>query len=284
MNDTYLDIHISVPPDEYIRELIPAALADHPFEGFVEDDRGIHCYIKKEDWHGEIDAVLRDIAEQFHLEFIDHIGTAEIQHRNWNEEWERTIQPIHVSDRFIITPSWHPVEPTDGKTVIVIDPKMTFGTGYHETTRLMMRMMEQYIRQGQSVLDVGTGTGILAIGAALLGASHVIGVDIDEWSLDNGIENAERNNVRGSIDIRIGSLETVPERNFDVILANIIRNTILELIDTMLEALAPKGVLLLSGLLATDRGAIEQALTERGCRVLTVLQENDWIAIASARA
>ncbi|NUN71344.1 MAG: 50S ribosomal protein L11 methyltransferase, partial [Bacteroidetes bacterium] len=277
-------IHISVPPDEYAREILPAALADHPFEGFVEDDRGIHCYIKKDDWHGEIDAVLREAAEQFHLEFIDHISTTEIAHRNWNEEWERTIRPIHVSDRFIITPSWHPVEPEPGKTVIVIDPKMTFGTGYHETTRLMMRLMEQFIRPSQRVLDVGTGTGILAIGAAMLGATNVIGVDIDEWSLENGIENAERNNVREAIDIRIGSLESVPEREFDVILANIIRNTILELLDTMLAAMAPSGTLLLSGLLATDRSTIEHALQERGCRVLTVLQENDWIAMAAARA
>lgn len=282
MNDIYLDFHISVPPDEQTREILPAALSDFPFEGFVEDDRGIHCYIKKDEWHGSIETVIREVAEQYNLELIDHISTTEIKHRNWNEEWERSIQPIHVSDRFVITPSWHPVE--DGsKTVLIIDPKMTFGTGYHETTRLMIRMMEQFISPGAAVLDVGTGTGILAIAAVKLGAASAIGVDIDEWTLDNGIENAQRNHVEEQIDIRIGSIDAVTETGFDIILANIIRNTILELLDAMLGKVAPKGTILFSGLLTADRKIIEQALNERGFSVINVLQENDWIGMAAAR-
>jgi ribosomal protein L11 methyltransferase len=282
MNETYLDIHIAVPPDEQIRELIPSAFADYPFEGFVEDDRGIHCFIKKDAWTVPVEPLIREFAELYNIPFIEYLGTTEIKHRNWNEEWEKTIQPIHVSDRFIITPSWHPVEGS-GKTVIIIDPKMTFGTGYHETTRLVMRMMETHVRTGMNVLDVGTGTGILAIGAAALGARHIIGVDIDEWSLENGIENAERNNVSDRIDIRIGSLETVPENDFDLILANIIRKTILELLDQMIEKLAPNGTILFSGLLVSDREAIESALNERGFAVTSVQQENDWIAMAAGR-
>lgn len=282
MNETFLDIHIAVPPDEHIRELLPSAFSDFPFEGFIEDERGIHCFIKKDAWNGSIEPLIREFAELYNLPFIEYLGTTEIAHRNWNEEWEQTIQPINVSDRFIITPSWHPVSGTH-KTVIIIDPKMTFGTGYHETTRLMMRLMEQYIHSGAFVLDVGTGTGILAIGAATLGAGHVIGVDIDEWSLENGIENAQKNNVREKIEIRIGSLETVPEQNFDIILANIIRNTILELIDAMLAKLSPNGTILLSGLLIADRDVIEQSLNERNYTVLSVLQENEWIAMAARK-
>ncbi|MCK9410608.1 MAG: 50S ribosomal protein L11 methyltransferase, partial [Bacteroidetes bacterium] len=238
---------------------------------------------KKNEWNGAIEPLIREFADLYNLPFIEYLGTTEVQQKNWNEEWESSIQPINVSDRFIITPSWHPVESV-GKTVIIIDPKMTFGTGYHETTRLMMRMMEQYVQSGQTILDVGTGTGILAIGAAALGATKIIGVDIDEWSLENGIENAQRNNVRDKIDIRIGSLETVPEKNFDIILANIIRRTILELIDPMLSKLSAQGTILLSGLLATDREAIEQSLTERNFTVVSVLQENEWIAMAAKHA
>ncbi len=283
MNDIYLDFHISVPPDEQTREILPAALSDYPFEGFVEDDRGVHCYIKKDEWHGSIETVIREIAELYNLSLIDHISTTEIQHRNWNEEWERSIQPIQVSDRFVITPSWHPV--TDSaKTVIIIDPKMTFGTGYHETTRLMIRMMEQYVRPDTTVLDVGTGTGILAIAAVQLGAARAVGIDIDEWSMDNGIENAQRNHVADRIDIRIGSMDVVTESSFDVILANIIRNTILELLDEMLAKIALKGTILFSGLLTTDREIITDALSKRGFNVITVLQENDWIGMAAARA
>lgn len=283
MNDIYLDFHISVPPDEQTREILPATLSDYPFEGFVEDDRGIHCYIKKDEWHGSIETVIREIAELYNLELIDHISTTEIQHRNWNEEWERSIQPIHVSERFIITPSWHPVNDAS-KKVIIIDPKMTFGTGYHETTRLMIRMMEQFITPDSTVLDVGTGTGILAIGAVMLGAKNAVGIDIDEWSLDNGIENAQRNNVESKIDIRIGSMDVVSESSFDIILANIIRNTILDLLDAMLAKVAPKGTILFSGLLTADREIITEALNKRGFTVLTVLQENDWIGMAAARS
>ena len=283
MNELYLDLHIAAPPDESVREIIPAALSDFPFEGFVEDERGIHCYIKKELWTGAPDAVVRELAETYQLQFVELISVTEVRQQNWNEEWERTIQPIAVSDRFVITPSWHPVE-DPSKLVIVIDPKMTFGTGYHETTRLMLRLMERSVHNGSRVLDVGTGTGILAIAAAILGAKEVLGVDIDEWSLDNGIENAERNGVRDRVQIRIGSLEAVPETNYDLILANIIRATILELLDAMVAKLGPHGTILFSGLLATDREIIEAALTQRGLVVRESLAENEWIALAVTRA
>lgn len=282
MNEIYLDFHIAVPPDERIREIIPSALSDFPFEGFIEDDRGIHCFIKKSEWHESIETVIKDISELFDLSFIQHLSTTEIVNKNWNEEWEKTIQPIHVSETFIIAPSWHHIEDST-KNVIIIDPKMTFGTGYHETTRLMIRLMEKYVIQESTVLDVGTGTGILAIASIKLGAKHCVGVDIDEWSLDNGIENAKRNDTNDKIEIRIGSMEVVGEFKFDLILANIIRNTILELLDAMLSKLSPNGKILFSGLLLTDREIIEQALLQRNVQVINVIQENDWIAIAAER-
>ena len=282
MNDTYLDIHISAPPDEYVRGIIPAALSDFPFEWFVEDDRGIHCFIKKEEWHGSIETIISGIAEQYQLPFVEYISTTEIVHRNWNEEWEKSIQPVDASERFIITPSWHPIH-NSYKTIIIIDPKMTFGTGYHETTRLMLRLMERFIVPDFDVLDIGTGTGILAIAAAKLGARHIIGVDIDEWSMENGVENAVRNGVHEAVEIRIGSLDVVPENNFSVVLANIIRNTILELIDPMLAKVSSNGTILLSGLLQADLNIIESALTERAFNVVSVIHENEWIALVAKR-
>lgn len=282
MNGIYLDIHIAAPPNEHIRETLPAALSDFAFEGFLEDDRGIHCFIKKDEWKESIETVIKEISERYNLPFIEYISTTEINHKNWNEEWERTIQPIHVSEKFVITPSWHPVD-DNTKTVIVIDPKMTFGTGYHETTRIMIRLMEQYLPPGTIVLDVGTGTGILAIAAVKLGAKHCIGIDIDEWSLENGIENAQRNKVRDNVDIRIGSLDMVTESNFDIILANIIRNTILELLDSMLGKLSRNGKILLSGLLISDREIIESAMDARDFKVISVIRENDWIGMIAQR-
>lgn len=282
MNEIYLDIHIAVPPDEQLRELLPAALSDYGFEGYVEDERGLHCYVKKENWHYSFETIIKEVTEQFQLPFIEYLTTTECSNKNWNEEWEKTIQPIHVTKTITITPSWHPVnEP--GNIVLIIDPKMTFGTGYHETTRLMLRLMEQHLMPNSSVLDIGTGTGILAIAAIKLGAKHAIGIDIDEWSFQNGIENAKRNNVAHQVSIRIGSLEKVPESQFDIILANIIRSTILKLLDDILAKLSPAGTVLFSGLLKSDQPILEHALQQRGVRIESLVQENDWIAIAARR-
>ncbi len=280
MNEIFLDIHIAVPPDEQVREILPAALSDLGFDGFAEDEKGIHCYIKKDLWYGSIEHIIKDLSEQLNLPFVELLSVTEIVNKNWNEEWEKSIQPIHVTERIVITPSWHPIDDKD-KMVLTIDPKMTFGTGYHETTRIMLRMMEQYITPGSTVLDVGTGTGILAIAAIKFGAHNAIGVDIDKWTLDNGLENAGRNGVLDKVVIRVGSLETVTEGSFDFVIANIIRNTILELMDGIIAKLSANGTLLFSGLLASDRTIIENALVERKFSVLSVLRENDWIGIAA---
>ncbi len=282
MNDIYLDFHIAVSPDETTREIVPAALSEYSFDGYVEDELGIHCFIKKDDWHEDIESIIKEISEQYNFPFVQYISTTEIQHKNWNEEWEQSIQPIQVSERFVIAPSWNKGK-NDTKTVIIIDPKMTFGTGYHETTRLMIRLMENYITKDSNVLDVGTGTGILAIVAAKMGAKQVVAIDIDEWSLDNGLENIQKNGVENNIEIRIGSLEVIPESNFDFILANIFRNTILDLLDAMLQKLSGKGRIFFSGLLTADQPIIEHALIERNFKIISLLKENDWIAIAAER-
>lgn len=282
MSDVFLDIHIALPPDEYIREILPGVISDLGFEGFVEDDRGIHCYIKKELWVSTMDSAIRDMSEQLHLPLFEIINITEIENQNWNAEWEKSVRPIFVTDSIVITPSWHPVD-DNGKMVITIDPKMTFGTGYHETTRLVLRAMEGLVTGTTRVLDVGTGTGILSIAAAKLGAEKAIGIDIDEWSLDNGIENTIRNKVEHIVEIRIGSLETVHENDFTLIVANIVRNTLLELLDGMIGKLAENGTLILSGLLEKDKSIIEEALVRRHLSIVSVLQENEWIALTAHR-
>jgi ribosomal protein L11 methyltransferase len=279
MTDIFLDIHFAIPPDETIREILPGVIADLGFDGFVEDEKGIHAYIKKELWIETMESAIRDLSEQLHLPSFDILEITEIRNKNWNEEWEKSIRPINVTDNIIVTPSWHPIEDST-KMILTIDPKMTFGTGYHETTRLMLRLMEQFVTPKATVLDVGTGTGILAITAIKLGAASAIAVDIDEWSLDNGKENTKRNNVDQQVQIRIGSLDVVPEDNFTIVLANIVRNTILALLDGLLLKLKPGGHLLLSGLLLRDKEIIERALEEQNIEILSVINENEWIAFA----
>lgn len=280
---TYYDIFISTPHSEELREVCTSVLADFGFQGFLEDEQGIHCYMAYKQWNNETRSELQKTLNTFRLDDCTIISETPIEDRNWNEEWEKTIQPIHVTENIIITPSWHPIQ-DDSKIIITIDPKMTFGTGYHETTRLVLRAMEKTIAKGMTVLDVGTGTGILAIAAIKLGARSAIGVDNDELCRDNGTENIRRNNVADKISILIGSVETVQENNFDLIVANIIRNTILELLHSMLAKLKNNGILILSGLLFSDREEIENALTYYHCQVSEVLQENEWIAMICQKA
>ncbi len=283
MNETYLDIFIELPNDITLHETFPTLVGEFGFEGFLEDEQGFHCYIKKKLWDDTTPQEIQDAVAVFSDVSFSIISITELQQQNWNEEWEKTIQPIHISEKIIITPSWHPIVEEKEKIVITIDPKMSFGTGYHESTRLMLRMMEQCISPHVTVLDIGTGTGVLAIAAIKLGAASALSIDIDEWSANNGNENIDRNNLRGKVEIRTGSLEVVPEISFTIILANIIRATILELLPDMISKLAPNGFLLLSGLLAEDRTGIEQALLSHHCIVTSVLQENEWIGITAHR-
>ncbi|KAB2925475.1 MAG: 50S ribosomal protein L11 methyltransferase [Bacteroidetes bacterium] len=280
MHEPYLDIHLAVPPDERTRETVTAAMAEQGADGFLEDEQGLHCYIPRSQWTGSMDEALREIEETYGVPGVQCLSISVVEERNWNEEWERSIRPIAVTDRIIIAPSWHPAVPPPGGMVLTIDPKMTFGTGYHETTRLMLRLMERHLVPGGTVLDVGTGTGVLAIAAVKMGASSALGVDIDEWTMENGPENAARNGAAGTVEFRLGSLSVVPERSFGLILANIIRTTIISLLDDMASRLAPGGTLLLSGLLTTDREPIDAALAQRGLAVAEALQENEWIGLA----
>ncbi len=282
MNIQYLDIYLSLPDNDEMKEILAMALTEYSFEGFQDDDQGLHCFIRKEKLVDTIDAIIQSVSEQYNLSGISHIRTAEIEQKNWNEEWEQSIQPIEVTEKIIITPSWHPVHREDA-VIITIDPKMTFGTGYHESTRLMIRMMERLPLTGARVLDVGTGTGILAIAAVLLGARHAIAIDVDELSLANGIENINKNAVQDRVEIRIGSLETVIESEFEFIFANIIRSTIIELMDEMTAKLSAGGTILFAGLLTADRSAVEEALTERKMKIRSILQENDWIGITAEK-
>jgi ribosomal protein L11 methyltransferase len=247
----------------------------------VDDEAGFHCYIEQSLFTEDAREIFQRAIAPAGESPIAILSEKEIANRNWNEEWEKTITPLRVSDKIIIAPSWHPATPAPGELVVTIDPKMSFGTGYHESTRLMIRLIEQYIQTSMRVLDVGTGTGVLAIVAVKLGGSSAIAIDIDEWTAVNGEENVERNELKGKIDIRHGDLAVVPESCFDMILANIQRNVILELLPEMIARLTPTGILLLSGLMVDDRSAIEQALDRNSFMTAQVIQENEWIGMAA---
>jgi len=202
-----------------------------------------------------------------------------IVEKNWNEEWENSREVIHVTDRIVIKPTFKEYTEKPNEIVLTLDPQMSFGTGDHQTTKICLIFVEKYLKPGMKVLDAGSGTAILGIAAAKLGADKVIAFDIDEWCFDNGIENAQLNDVVNKVEIRKCELKDIPEKDFDLIIANIQKNILLELADGFRERLKPNGILLLSGLLEMDREAISSKYSSLGFSELDFMQMDDWIGV-----
>lgn len=277
---TYLEISISASKPQ--QELLLPTMIELGCHGFGETDTELLCYIDKSFWSDEkfhslkndIKKIIRTISSN------SDIKIKEIQEENWNEAWEKSIQPIEVGNKITIKPSWANYENTSGRIVIQIDPKMSFGTGYHETTRLTLQLLEKYIQKNDVVLDVGTGTGILAIAAIKLGGSHALGIDNDEWSIDNAKENVSANNLSDKIEISDSALASLPETKYDLITANIMLNTILEMLPEIVNRIKPGGVILFSGLLLIDEKAFTIGIDKYGLHIKEKLTEGEWLAFA----
>lgn len=225
---------------------------------------------------------LKDKLQHLKDENLLHEFTIEeniYENRNWNEEWEQSINVIQVSDKIVIKPTFREYSSKPGQIVLTIDPKMSFGTGEHETTKLVLMLLEKYIVLGARILDVGSGTGILAITSIKLGAQHAIAIDIDEWCLDNAIENSKLNEVTNSIDIRRGEIKDIIESEFDLILANIQKNILLEIAPNIYSRLRPGGLIILSGLLNYDEEDIKTKYLELGLSYLETKTLDPWIAL-----
>ncbi|MCX7798171.1 MAG: 50S ribosomal protein L11 methyltransferase [Melioribacter sp.] len=204
----------------------------------------------------------------------------ELEDKNWNEEYEKRVNIIEVSEKLVIKPSFKHYLPKEGQVVITIDPKMSFGTGEHQTTKMVLRLLEKYVKKDDFVLDIGSGTGILAIASILLGANKAIGIDIDEWCLVNGIENVKANNLENKVEIRLAEVHQIPERDFDIITANINKNVLIDIAEEIKKKIKKTGILILSGLLDTDEEEIIKKYTSLGFFPFEKSQMDEWISIA----
>lgn len=203
-----------------------------------------------------------------------------IVQKNWNEEWEKSREVVHVTDKIVIKPTFKEYEAKKNEIVLTLDPKMSFGTGDHQTTKICLMFIEKYLKSGMKVLDAGSGTAILGIAAAKLGSESVIAFDIDEWCYNNGIENTQLNDVSDKVDIRKCELKDIEENDFDLVIANIQKNILLELAEGIKSRLKQNGLLILSGLLEMDREAIIEKYSEFGFKEIDYLKLDDWIGIA----
>jgi|WetSurMetagenome_2_1015567.scaffolds.fasta_scaffold385962_1 ribosomal protein L11 methyltransferase len=284
MAASYVEVRITA--DALLTEHLIAILGQIGFEGFWEDEGTLRAYIRAERWspalQEEVGATIR-LVTRSSRSVIPEVVVSSFEDRNWNEEWERTIRPIDVTDRITITPTWHPVRARPGQTVLTIDPKMSFGTGYHESTRLMIEMLERCVGPGIRVLDVGTGTGVLAIAALKLGATSAVAVDIDAWSYENAQENARLNHVEQCLTVMQGDISLVRGDTFQLVMANIQRNILEGIMGELAAVLSDPGILLLSGLLKGDRDAMLGSLETHGLKLHEERAENEWIGLAARK-
>lgn len=284
MGESYIEVTIA--SERSLMDHLVGILSQLGFEGFWEDDTLLKCYISSMRWTQELEREISDtvqIVARSSTTPLPKISVRLLKEQNWNEEWEKTIKPIQVTDRIMIAPSWQDPAPLTDGIILIIDPKMSFGTGYHETTRMMIKLLEKYVKEGMNILDVGTGTGILAIAGIKLGAKSAVGIDLDEWAYNNAVENASRNRVSDSIHIVLGELATAPAGPFDLIAANLQKDVIDPLLDEMTRHLASRGILLLSGLLLADRTPMLETLHRAGLSTIDEMTENEWVALAAKR-
>jgi len=207
------------------------------------------------------------------------VEESSIEEINWNEEWEKKINVIEVSDKIVIKPTFREYTPKPDQLVITIDPKMSFGTGEHETTRLVLQLLDKHIEQAKRVLDVGSGTGVLGIAASLFGAEKVVGIDNDEWCIENGNENIALNNVESKVEVRLSEIGSVNDEPFDLILANINKHILVDIAKSIVNLTILNGTIILSGLLLTDKEDILKVYSNFDLKLIEENQLGEWIAL-----
>lgn len=273
MSNIYLGYHFTIEPKELGSEILVAELGEKAFESFTETENGISAFVKKNLWD---DNILDDIyilqSEEFKIQYT----IEEIDQVNWNEEWEKNFEAIDVDGKCHVRAPFHPK--TDAEFDIVIEPKMSFGTGHHETTHMMIQHLLEIDVRGMKTLDMGCGTAILAILAEMKSAQPIDAIDIDNWCYLNSIENAERNNCQ-HITVYEGDATLLKGKKYDLIIANINRNILLNDMQSYFDCLNPKGIILLSGFYEEDIPFIDASCTEKGLTYVKKIQRNNWVSL-----
>lgn len=274
----WLEIIIKIDPEnlETISNYIFALGCD----GIHERTGDIVVYFRTDLWHAEKLIALRDYLHKTVAGFENAaIEINDVPGADWNESWKESFKPFRVGDQIVIVPDWEKYDAGPDEIKIVITPKMAFGTGHHETTRLMMGLLRRYVSRNMRVLDAGTGSGILAILSAKLGASAIVAFDTDPLAVENTRENCALNGVADTIDCIEGTIDAVQSQQFDLISANINRNVLTELAGKFERLLCEDGLLLLSGLLVTDETEVLDHYKKTGWQRIQSERENEWLAL-----
>lgn len=270
----YVEVQLELQSE--FTEILMAELAEAGFESFVETDEGLSAYIPEEDFN---ETALQELIAKYSDMTAIAGSWKSLERKNWNEEWERSYEPIEVGKEIRVRATFHEPDP-DFTYDLLIQPKMSFGTGHHETTWLVMNEQLSLPHTGLSIMDVGCGTGILAILASKLGATSLLGFDIDEWAVENTVENFAMNGLGEEAEVFKGTINEVPsEKMFGGILANINRNILLDEIPKYIQHLLPGGWLVTSGFYEMDQADIERCAEESGLKKLRSNTRNQWATV-----
>ncbi|WP_298371115.1 50S ribosomal protein L11 methyltransferase [uncultured Lutibacter sp.] len=273
MDLKYIGYTFKVAPKEPGTEILIAQLGFANFESFVENEDGVTAYIQEGDWNAEI---LNDIqilsSDEFEISYKQEV----IEQTNWNSEWEKNFNQIQVDDLVSIRAPFH--ENPNLKYDIVIEPKMSFGTGHHETTHMMVQHLLDMDLTDKKTLDMGCGTGILAIFAEMKGAKPIDAIDIDNWCYQNSIENVERNNCK-NINVFEGDASLLLNKKYDVIIANINRNILINDMEAYMNCLNENGTILFSGFYQDDIPIIDAEVSKYGLKIDKIIERNNWVAL-----
>ena len=281
----WIQVTLSIP--HAYQDLLVGQLAALGFDGFLQEEDALKGYIEGVRWNRELEHRLHYYLQKFSTEFPHltlHVSSTSIRQQNWNQKWESSIGIIDVAPGIVIKPSWRHLRKRDkGKIVLHVDPKMSFGTGHHETTRLCLQLLRNYVQPRMTVLDFGSGTGILAIAAVKLGAGRAVAIDHDEWTIPNIKENLKRNRVTHRVKVIRGTINSIPMRSFDLIVANIDFPTIIKAQSRFTRKLNKGGLLIISGFLTTDLLPLHGFLRHKGVIPLDIVVENEWAAMVLVR-
>ena len=261
-------------PFRPLNEILIARLAGLDFESFEENEPQLNAYIPENNLdESTVDQLIGELNEIGEITYSKEL----IQDRNWNSEWEKSYPVVEIGDKCIIRAPFHPPSSKTYELEIIINPQMSFGTGHHETTFLVMSMLLEMDFKNKTVLDMGSGTGVLAIAAAKRGASSVLAIDNESWAYENTVENVKRNNV----DITVQNAETIPTDSpeYDVILANINKNVLIGMMESFSTHLKTKGTLILSGFFTSDKEEIILCAERQNLIPLMDKSRNNWEAI-----
>ena len=276
----YFEINFFITPfEEYISDVLASELGEIGFDSFVSTEEGLDAYALENVFD---EVKLKNLLDNFPFEASIDYKVTQIESKNWNEEWEKHyFEPIVIGNECVIHSSFHKNVPI-AKYDIIIDPKMAFGTGHHETTSLVIERLLQMDLQDKTVLDMGCGTAVLAILAAMRGAKDIVAIDIDTWCTENSIENIGVNNIKG-VKVLLGGAELLQGMHFDIILANINRNILLADMEQYVACLSSGGELYMSGFYVQDIPLIEAEANRNGLKLIDYNEKNNWAVVKTVK-